>query len=32
MWLIHLLLSTFRKWGLLSVPVWKGVLLDDSIL
>jgi hypothetical protein len=32
MWLIHLLLGTFHKWGHLSIPVWKGVLLGESVL
>jgi hypothetical protein len=32
MWLIHLLLGTFHKWDHPSIPVWKGVPLDDSVL
>jgi hypothetical protein len=30
--LILLLLGTFRKWDRLLIPVWKGVLLSDSLL
>jgi hypothetical protein len=30
-WLIHLL-GTFCKWGHLSISVWKGVLLGDSVM
>jgi hypothetical protein len=28
-WLIYFLLGTFRKWGHLLIPVWKGVLLGE---
>jgi hypothetical protein len=31
-WLIRLLQGTFRKWGHLSNPVWKGVILGDNVL
>jgi hypothetical protein len=30
-WLIHLL-GTFHKWDHPSIPIWKGVPLDDSVL
>jgi hypothetical protein len=30
--LIRLLLGTFHKWDRLSIPVWKGVLLGDSVM
>jgi hypothetical protein len=31
-WQSHLPLGTFHKWDCPSVPIWKGVLLDDSVL
>jgi hypothetical protein len=31
-WLIHLLIGTSRKWDHSSVPIWRGVPLDDSVL
>jgi hypothetical protein len=31
-WLILLFLCTFHKWNYLPIPVWKGILLGDSVL
>jgi hypothetical protein len=31
-WLIHLLLGTFHKWDHSSIPIWRNVPLDDSVL
>jgi hypothetical protein len=31
-WLIHLLLGTFRKWDYESIPIWKGALLISIAL
>jgi hypothetical protein len=31
-WLIHILLGTFHKWDHPSLPIWKGVLSQTSVL